>query len=159
MKLNLGCGADYRAGWLNVNLRPLYPEGPEFVCTDLRHLDSRIPEGAVTQIAARHVLQFVSWRDVDAALCCLARKLARGGTLQVEVPDLEAAIREYAEDKDASAALQRALYGNQGYPEEVHRSVWTPSILRQRLVMVGLVVNQLEQAGGHLRATASREEA
>jgi predicted SAM-dependent methyltransferase len=157
MKLNLGCGADFRPGWINVDLRPLYREGPEFICADLCRLDSRIPDGEVSQIVARHVLQFISWRDVDAALCCLARKLCRGGTLEVRVPDLEAAMRDYAEDNEAFPALQRALYGSQGYPEEVHRSAWTAPWLRQRLAMVGLVVQDLRQTGGHLEASAIRE--
>jgi predicted SAM-dependent methyltransferase len=159
MKLNLGCGADFRAGWLNVDLRPLYREGQEFVCADLCHLDSRVPDGEVSQIVARHVLQFISWRDVDAVLCCLAHKLRRGGTLEVQVPDLEAAMHDYVRDQESLPGLQRKLYGTQGYPEEVHRSAWTAPVLRQRLAMVGLVVKELERASGQLHAIASREEA
>ena len=38
MKLNLGCGDKMRAGYLNIDARPLPANGHQFLCADIRDL-------------------------------------------------------------------------------------------------------------------------
>ena len=86
MRINLGCGADRRPGLLNIDARPLYPEGPDFLRCDLLDLDERLGDDSVNEIVACDVLEHVSWRELDAVLVLLARKLRRGGVLFVQRP-------------------------------------------------------------------------
>ena len=158
MRLNLGCGENLRPGWLNVDVRPLHPPGAEFLCADLRQLDGQVADRSVSEIAAENVLEFLSWRDVDAALCLLGQKLRPGGAICVQVPDLEALMRGYLDNQLSFGALERGVYGTQAHGADVQRSGWTAALLCQRLMMMGLTVQRVEHLRGQLWARAIREE-
>ena len=158
MRLNLRCGEKLRAGWLNVDIRPLHPSGAEFLCADLRDLDGRVADRSVSEIAAENVLEFLSWRDLDAALCLLGQKLRPGGGICVQVPDLEAVVRGNLDNPVPFLFVERALYGAQAHGEDAHRSAWTAVMLCQRLGMMGLTVQRIEDIRGQLWARAIREE-
>jgi predicted SAM-dependent methyltransferase len=158
VKLNLGCGSDLRPGWLNVDCRPLYPEGREFLCGDLLALDGRVEDSSVERIVARDVLEYVPWREVDALLTMLGRKLRPGGVLLIRVPDGEQIARAFAGCTLSHHEAQRLLYGDEGYPEDTRQSLWTLVEVQRRLEMVGLTVERLEQRGMRLIARARRAE-
>jgi predicted SAM-dependent methyltransferase len=156
MKLNLGCGSDLRPGWLNVSGRHLHPDGPDFLCCDLLALDGRIEDGSAARVVARDVLECVPWREVDALLTVLARKLRTGGVLWLRVPDGEQIARAFAGGVLSHHEAQRLLYGDQGFPEEERRSLWSAAEVSRRLEMVGLTVERLEQRRMRLLARARR---
>ncbi len=156
MKLNLGCGADLRPGWLNVDCRRLHPEGPEFVCCDIQALDGRLDDGTADRILVRDVLDCLPWREVDAVLTVLGRKLRPTGVLVVRVADGEQIARVLAAGNLAHHESQRLLFGNQGYPEETRRSLWSQAELVRRLEMIGLTVERLEQRRLRLMVWARR---
>jgi predicted SAM-dependent methyltransferase len=156
MKLTLGCGDDLRPGWLNVDCRALHPEGPEFLCCDVLALDGRIEDGAVEHIQARSVLEYLPWREVDAVLAMLVRKLRPGGSLALRVPDGEWVARAFATGQLSHHEAQRLLYGDQGHPADARLSLWSAAELRRRLDMVGLTVDRLEQRGCLLLARGRR---
>src|SRR5207247_1552883 len=142
VKLNLGCGSDFRPGWLNVDCRRLHLEGPEFLCCDLLALDGRIEDQSADRIVARDVLEHVPWREVDAILVVLAKKLRPGGALTIRVPDAEQIARAYAGGTLAHHDAQRLLYGEQGYAEDARYSLWSGAEIYRRLEMVGLKVER-----------------
>jgi predicted SAM-dependent methyltransferase len=156
MKLNLGCGADFRPGWLNVDARRLYPEGPEFLCCDLLALDGRIVDSAVDRILARDVLECIPWREVDALLAVLGKKLRPGGTLMLRVPDGEQIALSLLAGTLSHHEAQRLLCGDQGHPEDTRRSLWSTAEVHRRLEMVGLEVVRLEQRRHLLLVRARR---
>jgi predicted SAM-dependent methyltransferase len=156
MKLNLGCGEDFRPGWLNVDCRPLYPEGPDFLCCDLLHLDGRLEDSSCSEIVPQSVLEYLSWREVDSVLVMLGKKLRPGGTLLVHVPDGEAVARAWVEGKLSHHDAQRQLYGEQGHSQEVRKSLWTMAETQRRLQMIGLQIERLEQSGGQIVALGRR---
>jgi predicted SAM-dependent methyltransferase len=156
MKLNLGCGDDFRRGWLNVDCRRLYPEGDDFLCCDLLALDGRLQDGCAEEIAAWDVLEYLPWREVDAVLVMLGKKLRPGGLLTLRVPDLEWAARDYAAGAIGHHEAQRRLYGGQGYPEDTYRSLWSRAEVERRLAMIGLAVERLEDQGDRIAAWARR---
>jgi predicted SAM-dependent methyltransferase len=156
VKLNLGCGSDFRPGWLNVDCRRLYPEGPEFLCCDLLALDGRIADGAAERIVARDVLACVPWRELDALLAVLGKKLRPGGVLLMRVPDGEQIARAYAAGTLSPHEAQRWLYGDQGHAEATRRSLWSAAEVRRRLEMIGLKIELLEHRGIFLRVRARR---
>jgi predicted SAM-dependent methyltransferase len=156
MKLNIGCGPDLRPGWLNVDSRRLYPEGATFCCCDLLDLDARIDDNSCEEIAALDVLEHSSWRELDAVLTMLARKLRPGGVLFVQAPDLEKIAAAYLQGTLDHHGAQRLLYGDQGYPENTHRNIWSPAEAVRRLQMVGLQVERLEHINYNVQVWGRR---
>jgi hypothetical protein len=156
MKLNLGCGADFREGWLNVDCRPLYPPGNEFLCCDVQALDGHVPDGRVSRIVVKDILECLPWREVDAVLVMLGRKLRPGGTLTIRVPDGRAIAREFLHNTLNHRRSQMLLYGDQGIAEATRRNLWTAAELRRRLQMIGLELTRLDRRGWHILARARR---
>ena len=89
--MNLGCGPDAAAGWLNCDIARASRVD---VRADLRR---GLPFGAGTLdcIAAIHELQDLAWHDIAPALSELHRVLKRRGVLRLAVPDLEKSIDAY----------------------------------------------------------------
>jgi hypothetical protein len=156
MKLNLGCGGDLRRGWLNVDCRQLYPAGDEFLCCDLQLIDGHIPDEGVSRIVARNVLECLPWREVDAVLAMLGRKLRPGGTLAIRVPDGKEIVRDFLKHSLNHHQAQMLLYGDQGIAEATYRNLWTRSELRRRLRMIGLKLVRLDTRGRQILARARR---
>jgi predicted SAM-dependent methyltransferase len=156
VKLNLGCGSDLRPGWLNVDCRRLHPEGPEFLCCDLLALDGHVEDGSADRIVARDVLDGIPWREVDAVLAMLGKKLRPGGVLTMRVLDGEQGARAFAAGTLGHHEAQRLLYGDQGYPEDTRRSLWSAAEISRRLEMIGLKMERLEQRRMRLVARATR---
>jgi hypothetical protein len=91
VRLNLGCGAHTRRGWINADARA--PAGVDVRC-DLR---GRLPIGdeRIDCIVAMHVLQDLAWPELPSAAAELRRVLKRDGVLRLGLPDLARAIQAY----------------------------------------------------------------
>lgn len=156
LRLNVGCGDDFRPGWLNIDCRPLYPAGPEFVCGDVRSLDDFVGDESALEIVAQDVLQFVGWREVDAVFISVTRKLRPDGLLHVRVPDADAVMSAYAAGELPASAVQESLYGRQGYTRDAILSLWNEESLLRRFAMCGLKLESCEPKGRLVQATGRR---
>jgi predicted SAM-dependent methyltransferase len=92
-KLNLGCGANTKPGWVNVDLSPE---------ADLR-LDLRRPlpfaDGSVAVIYSEHFFEHLTYPDEALRFLEEARRvLESGGLFSVGVPDAEVVVRAYCEE-------------------------------------------------------------
>ena len=83
--LNLGCGTDIRAGWVNLDVAAL--PGVDVV-HDLNKLPLPFSDGEFEHINAKDVLEHVHYVDV---LRDLFRILRPGGTLAIQVPHFTSA--------------------------------------------------------------------
>ncbi len=83
-KINVGCGYDYRQGYLNVDLHAVYK--PDLVA-DVTHLPI-VPDGAFDAIVAQDVLEHFERARTAPALAEWSRLLAPGGVLHVRAPSL-----------------------------------------------------------------------
>lgn len=90
-RLNWGCGAAMRAGWLNSD-RKARP-GVDLV-GDIRD-GLPLPTDAFDYAVSIHALQDLPYPDVLPALRELHRVLKPGGVLRLALPDLDRAIDAY----------------------------------------------------------------
>ena len=84
-RLNLGCGTDVRAGYVNVDVAPL--PGVDVV-HDLDMLPLPFEDGAFAEVIAQDVLEHV---DLVAVLRECHRILQPGGSLRVQSPHFTSA--------------------------------------------------------------------
>ncbi|HEX5544863.1 MAG TPA: methyltransferase domain-containing protein [Nitrospira sp.] len=90
-RLNVGCGPQRIAGWLNADLHT----GPGIdVVGDIR-TGLNLDTDSIDYIVAMHMLQDLRYPDIPVALRELKRVLIPGGVLRLGLPDLEKAIRAY----------------------------------------------------------------
>jgi len=115
MKLHIGCGKKYIAGYKHLDVIDF--EHVDFVC-DTRKL-SMIEDASASEIYACHILEHVERDEVVTVLREWNRVLKDGGTLRVAVPDFEAVVAEYQEKKDLQC-FQGLLYGGQTYDYNYH---------------------------------------
>ena len=102
LKLNLGCGAVIKPGWVNIDL---HSEN-----ADLR-LDLREPwpfsDESVSVIYSEHFFEHLEYPlEVRRFLSEAWRVLSRGGKFDVSIPNFESAIRGYL---DPNAELYRPV--------------------------------------------------
>jgi predicted SAM-dependent methyltransferase len=102
IKLNLGCGTDYKKGWINIdnnsdnNIKKL----------DL-NLDLRNPlpfdDNSVDFIFNEHFFEHLTVEEAQTAFKDIKRVLKPGGVLRTAMPDLESIVKGYFDlplDKD-----------------------------------------------------------
>jgi hypothetical protein len=91
VKLNLGCGPDIRLDCLNVDRRLLveHPLGHLIYAVDLEVLPWPWKDGSVEKILMLDFLEHFSYRKTGPILSEAWRVLEMGGTIEVQVPDLE----------------------------------------------------------------------
>ncbi|MFN3704675.1 MAG: class I SAM-dependent methyltransferase [Thermoflexales bacterium] len=80
MRLNLGCGNDYRQGYINVDRVP----GVADIVHDLDEFPYPWPDHSVDEILMRHVLEHL--QDIRKVMDELWRLLKPGGRLTIYVP-------------------------------------------------------------------------
>lgn len=132
MKLHIGCGQKFLAGYTHVDVMPF--EHIDYIANaeDL-HI---FPNNSVSEIYACHILEHVQRARILPVLKEWYRVIQPKGLLRIAVPNFEAVVQEYAESKRLDL-LQGLLYGGQNYDYNFHYVTFDFNSLR----------NYLEQAG------------
>ena len=161
MKLNLGCGRDIRAGYTNVDARPL---ADNVTNVDLSSLPWPWTDDSAEEIMMLDFLEHFSYRKTDKILQECWRILKPGGLLVVQVPDFEecakAVLRVLPFDcnncekqivfiprdecphcghlrADSDDAALNRLYGGQDYEGNWHHTAFTKDRMRRYLTRSG----------------------
>lgn len=95
--LNVGCGAHFHPGWVNVDV---VPASREVMVVDVRK-GLPFADRIFDAVYCSHVLEHLDRSAARDLLAQMHRVLAPGGTIRVVVPDLEAIAREYLRLLDA----------------------------------------------------------
>ena len=156
LKINLGCGALAREGWVNIDGLPL---NSNTLALDLRN-PLPIADGAAQHIHCEHFLEHLTLEDGKQLLGECYRVLQSGGTLRLILPDAEKYLRAYAAD-DAAFFERLKNLGNPSVPFQSpieiinqmfrmgndHLYAWDERSLRYYLVQAGFV--EIERSHQH----------
>mgnify|MGYP001278551737 CR=1 FL=1 len=126
LKLNLGCGPNYKKGWVNIDLFS--------VASDLQ-LDLRrhwpFPDGSATHVYSEHAFEHFEFsEEVPHLLSESLRVLQGAGVLDIGVPDTEWAIH---------------AYGNPEHDYWRHAPTWHPGECETQLDHINYHFRQGEQ--------------
>lgn len=147
MNLEIGCGDnpiwDLPGEWHRLDARPL----PHVThCQSASDL-SNIPDATYEMVVARDVIEHLGWREISQALSEWLRVLVPGGRLHVETPNAwelveilyesTGAFERRVQRESQFEQFNRTLFGHQDYPENTHKSYFTPRWLTQLLIGAG----------------------
>jgi predicted SAM-dependent methyltransferase len=99
--INLGCGPNIRAGFVNIDAD--WVPGLDICCDITRGLP--FPDGSVGGIFSEHCLEHLSLEDGRALLRECWRVLAPKSLIRIIVPDLELYVRAYAKHLDGASVV------------------------------------------------------
>ena len=113
LQLNVGCGDDFRAGWVNVDLN----SGAD-VRADLRE-PLPFPDGCASLVHGEHVFEHLEHPGETMRFLAECRRvLVPGGRLSLSVPDAGEALRRYAAEDHEWFAMA----GRRWHPREHART-------------------------------------
>lgn len=149
-KLNLGCGWDHRAGYVNVDLHEWHK--PDIVA-DIRKLDF-MPSNYYEEIVAQDVLEHLPRTATVPTLEAWNRLLKIGGLLAIRVPSILGLADLLRDKANAAPAKQewliQCLFGTQAYTGDFHYTSFTEISLRHQLELAGLRLVDLKLFHGWL---------
>lgn len=94
LKLNLGCGEVFFAGWINVDLEDRRKANLLWNLADRFPL----PDECCSLIYSEHLMEHFSVEDGLKILCECRRLLVPRGVLRIAMPDLEHCVESYVKD-------------------------------------------------------------
>jgi len=130
-KLNLGCGWDYKPGYLNIDSAGSSAADESGDASDLRFGDN-----SVERIEAMQLLEHFDLVHCRYVLAEWFRVLAPNGELVLESPDLQTSLRRIQADKADYEAMMRWVFGIDS-PGLQHKSGFTKRALRELLREAG----------------------
>jgi len=155
IKLNLGCGQDKRAGYINIDKRA--DVQPDLVIDLEQEGLKRWDDNTVDEIMMRDFLEHLSWRKARWFLQECHRALKLNGRIFIQAPDFESIVQKWqnqTEDwrrwplKSDWEKLSYWIMGSQEYAEGAHRTIFTQDELRKLLEELGFKVEYVKSDGG-----------
>jgi predicted SAM-dependent methyltransferase len=123
LKLNLGCGADHKAGYINIDL---YTE------CDLRHdLTTPLPypDNSVDEIYASHIIEHFSRKEWGFVKKDWERVLKPNGKLEIFCPDIDFCVACFLSNRKGAKweYWLNTIYGSQSEknPGDFHKNGFT----------------------------------
>ena len=141
MKLNLGCGHDYLAGWTNVDaVEQVKPD----VLLDLRH-EWHWANDTVHEVLLKDILEHFTWEDLQWVMSELSRVTAIGAIVTVRVPNIDQITQQFSKDPVVrnlflyGATHETGVFG-------AHKVGFTPELLTTLFVRFGFQLVSIESA-------------
>lgn len=132
-KLHLGCGEKKIKGYINIDIRESV--NPDII-DDIGKLNN-IENESIDLIYACHVLEHFNRFQYKEVLKRWFEVLKPSGVVKLSVPDIEAVINQYSDNKIPLNKLIGFLYGGQTYPENFHYIGFDFDMLKSDLEEIG----------------------
>jgi len=145
MKVNIGCGTDYREGWINTDIRPL----PKLEI--IMDLEGGIPirTNTATHIELKDILEHCTYHKAEQILNEVTRIAKRGATIYIQCPDMEVIARKVIlNPQNTWRELSYWTYGAQDYPENLHKTGFRQRDLLDLMLKRGFRPIYLKNDGG-----------
>jgi predicted SAM-dependent methyltransferase len=134
-RLNIGCGYDKRAGFLNVDMEPSCE--PDVLVCDNDF--SELPRRYFEYVLACDVLEHIPRSETVSALLAWADLMPIGATLDLKTSDI-IALADLMRKRSSYAdqhGLTCCMFGNQMHPGDFHFTGFTETTLRVLLASAG----------------------
>jgi predicted SAM-dependent methyltransferase len=143
IKLNLGCGFDHRAGYVNVDLN--HEHAPDLV-SDATRLDA-VADSVCAEVLAQDMLEHLPRAKAETALREWNRVLQPQGRLLIRVPSLVHLLKllsdGHRQGVEQQLELIQCLFGTQAYDGDFHLNGFTEVTLRHLLQQCGFKVQSI----------------
>ncbi|GIW62633.1 MAG: hypothetical protein KatS3mg090_0459 [Patescibacteria group bacterium] len=151
MKLNLGCGNDYRKGWVNVDADRSVKADLYFDLTDVFPFKSE----SFDYILAQDVLEHLTYKQAKAFLSECYRVLKPECILKIRVPNLYDIFNRFKSDPDV---LFKFVYGDTQKHSfyGLHKYGYTKETLEKHLARAGFKVVSAEYVATNLVVRAKK---
>lgn len=169
MKLNIGCGNDYREGFVNIDGSDMLPRVDRVIDLVAERLIDYFPAESVEFILANDVVEHHFHWEAVALLKQFFELLQPGGRVEIRVPDCRYIIRSRRFSIEEKLDL---LYGGQDVPRGVdakmdqsrklypqyfcHKYGWTMERMTTELQRAGFSSIQTHRAGTNFIAYAAK---
>ncbi len=114
MKFNLGCGADIRSGYINIDRLPqkqipqdIYRQG------DITSLDWIAEDNTVDEILALDCIEYLPINSIKESITNWVKKLSKGGILKILVPDCHAIAKAFYQGQFSLQEYSKMTFGTQ----------------------------------------------
>lgn len=148
MRVNWWCGRQVLDGWYNVDavLHKKAPRRPELLHIVEFDADGVVlnplplADGCATDLQAMHAIEHVHEWQAPHLLAEWRRLLAPGGTLVLELPNIEAAARNLLAGRPPQMSMF-AFYGDGSHrdPFMTHRYGYTPTTITTLVAAAGFI--------------------
>ncbi|NPV52075.1 MAG: D-glycero-beta-D-manno-heptose 1,7-bisphosphate 7-phosphatase [Firmicutes bacterium] len=143
IRLNLGCGGDYREDYVNIDIRTTVKTD---ICCSVDKLP--FPDNYADYILAKDILEHFGRLEVESVLREWVRVLKEQCEIEVITPNLEAICSGYLRGDFDTDRLVQLLYGHQDYPENTHRAGFDLRSMAALMERCGLEVLDVHSDGG-----------
>lgn len=148
MQINLGCGEDFREGFVNIDNRDLEPPpGIKFLQADILQYLQSLEGGCVKYVHLQDIIEHFTKDDAIQVLKEIFRTLASGGDITIRAPDghwLAKRMINPEEGEEIDPELYSwLLMGGQTYEGNFHYTIWTPDWMQLVLREIGYTIDSL----------------
>lgn len=167
MKLNIGCGTDYRDGFINIDGSHALAKVDKIVEIGTDSLLSYFKQGSVSYILANDIVEHLFHWEAIKLLQEFYKLLSSDGRAEIRVPDALYII----ENRDFSIERKlNLLFGGQDIPQGIdakmdesrkhfpqyfcHKFGWTMDSISRELRNIGFRSVECERSGTNLIAHA-----
>jgi len=148
--LNIGCGADYRPGFINIDASSELNRVDRIIDISVASLVDHFAENSVDFILANDIIEHHFHWEAVRILRDFHRILKPGGECEIRVPDCEKIVRSWTFSIERKLTL---LFGGQDVPQGIetdmeesrrknphlfcHKYGWTKARMKKELEVIG----------------------
>jgi len=135
LKLNIGCGADYKSKYINLDIKSTAGVRVDCPC-DIRNIPYE--NNCIDEILVSHVLEYFDFQESTRVLAECCRVLKSGGKIQLEVHDFLALSKSFVNsDDNGKVQLYSQLFGCPWEDGLFHKFMFTENQLMANLSWAG----------------------